>query len=654
MIRRGEGPPSIYIPEGDMDVGPEFRSGMGRGPGSGARHPLPGLNHATALHPPVHPLKNLLRSLAVLFFILLLAPTSTAAQEYGQWTWEALVAVGGRNRDNLVEGRTGTGYDERIYGLSAGMNGFIVHPAVSRFRLGLDLEFIDTDSGGRLDTDRTGINGNLDLFPRGPYSGSLYVNRQFYDYSGGSVDDPFTRLATPDTVTSYGARFRMKQGFLQGSLLGVERSSTDFITPDTRPQEHQREFYDWTRSTGRFSHHLRLEHRYRDIGTVDVKYDEFRVNFDERGDFTPTWHWTLSGSGVRQESETFGLVVQTVDNYQLRNRVVHDVRDRDLLFIDYEFGLHDVDTGASTESHGLAASYRWRPSPRWQFGPLATYAMISSDVQETRSSRAGLVVGWDQDGPTWNSRFTARGSYGALKREVAGMTQDESQFAGSFIGAVGHGTLDGLRKELEVEVTRNRLRITQAAPILPPGLGLPLPGLGTENVQRARLTLGHRWDAQSFNAWGDWTHRESAPLSFGQVLTTDTLTATVQYTARRFDIKANVADSDLEESSGGGQSIRTLGVLASWRPWRSVLLRGSYRLDDRTIRLAPDIDSTQIEAGIRWQIGDFYLDTGYLEIDQRILGGPETTLRTVTWKITRRFGGRLPVVTGPQRRGVIR
>jgi hypothetical protein len=586
--------------------------------------------------------------------IVLLVPAQASAQEYGQWTWDALFGFGGRNRDNLREGEVGRSFDERSIGLALGMNGFIVHPAVSRFRIGLDLEFIDTNAGQELDTNRTGLSGNFDLFPRGDYRASLYVHRQLYDYSGAAADDPFTLLAAPDTLTTYGARFRAMQGFLKGSLVGVERSAIDFVGSAARQQESEREFWDWSRDSGNFNHHVRLEHRFRDIGTVDVNYEDFRVNLDERGDFSPTWHWTLSGSGLRQESESFGLPAQRVDDYQLRTRLTHDVRELDQIDMIYEFGRNDVDTRDTTQSHGVAASYRWRPNLMWQFGPIVSYAQISSEVLETRAPRAGVIVGWDRAAAGWDSSIIARGSYGTLEREAGGMTQDESQFAGSFIGNVGHGSMEGLRKEIEVEVLRNRLQIAQAGPIVPPGLGLPLPGLGTEDLWRARLTLGHRWDSQFLNAWGDWTRRQTDPLATNELLTIDTLTATVQYGAHRFDLKMNVADSDVEEMSRGHQSLRSAGLLASWRPWRSVSLRGSYRRDERIVDLAPNIDGAQLEAGVRWQLGQFYLDVSYLEIIQEFSGGPETTLRSVAWRLSRRFGGWLPIVTGPQRRGVIR
>jgi hypothetical protein len=110
----------------------------------------------------------------------------------------------------------------------------------------------------------------------------------------------------------------------------------------------------------------------------------------------------------------------------------------------------------------------------------------------------------------------------------------------------------------------------------------------------------------------------------------------------------------LEEALQNDQSIRTIGVAAAWRPSRYVTLRSSYRLDDRRIALSPDVEGTQFEAGVRWQVGLLYLDATFLESDQRLSGGPETTLRSLTWTISRRFGGWLPIVSGPERRGVIR
>ena len=596
-----------------------------------------------------------LLTIHVVLLIVLLVPTHATAQEYGQWTWDAMFGFGGRNRDNLRQGEVGRSFDERSLGLALGMNGFIVHPAVSRFRIGLDLEFIDTDAGQQLDTNRTGLRGNFDLFPRGDYRASLYFNRQLYDYSGAAADDPFTLLAAPDTLTTYGARFRAMQGLSQGEP-GRRGAQLHRLRRFGRASAGVRIGSSMTgrAASGNFNHHLRLEHRYRDIGTVDVNYDDFRVNFDERGDLTPTWHWTLSGSGIRQESESFGLPTQRVDDYQLRTRVRHDVRDLDQIDMTYEFGFNELATRGATQSHAASATYKWRPNLMWHFGPTVSYALISSEILETRAPRAGVVVGWDKAAGGWGSSIIARGSYGALEREAGGMTQDESQFAGSFIANVGHGSMEDLRKEIEVQVNRNRLQITQPGPILPPGLGFPLPGLGVEDLWRARVTLGHRWDSQFLNAWGDWTRRQTDPLANDELLTIDTLTATVQYGAHRFDLKMNVADSDVEETSQGEQSIRSAGLLASWRPWRSVSLRGSYRRDERMVALAPNIDGTQLEGGVRWQIGQFYLDVSYLEVNQEFSGGPETTLRSVAWRLSRRFGGWLPIVTGPKRRGVIR
>ena len=576
-----------------------------------------------------------------------------SAQEFGQWSWEALVGLGARNRQTYREGEGDSRFDERTLALALGMNGFIVHPAVSRFRLGADLQFINTDTGQHLDTDRTGLQGEVELFPRGDHRGSLFFNRQIYDYRGAASENPYVLLSAPDTLTTYGARFRAARGFLGGSLLGIDRSRLDFTGRQTNPQDFDREFYDWSRKTADFSHHVRIEHRYRDLGTVDINYDESRINLDEVGSFTPDWHWTMSGSGLRQDSRSLGMKELRVDDYQLRTRLIHDVRERDLLELSYEFGLTEPDTWATTESHGASVSYQWRPDETWHVGPIASYARVDSDLESLRSPRAGVVFGGNWAWPEWDSGFVIRSTYGRLEREVSGVTQSENQSDGSFIGTVGHGRLEGLRKDFEVELDRNRLRITQAGPIQPPGLGLPEPGLGTEDVRRARIKIAHQWDSRFLSAWGDWNHRTTRTLAPGEEVLTETLTATVQYGARRFDIKANVADSDLEAATLERQSIRSLGVGASLRVWRSLSLRASYRADDRRIELAPDIAGSQVEAGLRWDFGLFYLDAAILESTQRLEDGPETAFRSVTWSLSRRFGGWLPIVSGPERRGVI-
>ena len=181
-----------------------------------------------------------------------------------------------------------------------------------------------------------------------------------------------------------------------------------------------------------------------------------------------------------------------------------------------------------------------------------------------------------------------------------------------------------------------------------------MSGLGTEDFARARVTLNHRWDGRSFGLWGEWNRRESSGQLRFEDFEAETLRANAQVAGRRFSLQGEVGETDSFLERRGDQEIRFRSASASWRPIRPLTVRGLYRFETRQLILLPAVDSERYEAGFTFRLGQLLIDGNVFERIERVEGGTEQENMGFRWSITRRLAGWLPIVTGDQRRGVIR
>jgi hypothetical protein len=66
------------------------------------------------------------------------------------------------------------------------------------------------------------------------------------------------------------------------------------------------------------------------------------------------------------------------------------------------------------------------------------------------------------------------------------------------------------------------------------------------------------------------------------------------------------------------------------------------------------VDADRIEAILEFTLGRIVLRAQVYETTERFQTGGERTNRGLMWTVIHRFEGWLPIVTGPERRGVIR
>ncbi|MCB1037693.1 MAG: hypothetical protein KDD47_27925, partial [Acidobacteria bacterium] len=328
--------------------------------------------------------------------VLAVAPLSSPAhpQQFGQWWWEASVQAGGRSFDNRVEGATVSEFRQQDLTLSLGINGYIIHPAVARFRLGYDLLFSEVEGGRSLDTDRSGYQADLGVFPNGSYSLDLSFKRQVYDYAGFSQEEPLTLLGVPDRTTSWRARLRARRGRLKGLLLGFESSSFQFLDEKDGDEVQDLQFADWSSAGRKLNHHVRMEHQARDFGRVDLRFDDLIVNWDEHGDLGERWRWDFSAIGMDRSVQYQMLPETRIGIYRLLHQLVRTNPEGDALTLSYNGGLSDGTGNSRTDSHSLGARYQWRRHRSWQVAAFGDVALQRSAGSTLRTPQAGVALSW--------------------------------------------------------------------------------------------------------------------------------------------------------------------------------------------------------------------------------------------------------------------
>lgn len=586
-----------------------------------------------------------------LILLLLAAPAS--AQEFGQWWWRGNLGLGYKSFQRTLDGTTLTDYEQQEIELGLDVNGFVIHPAVGSFDLGVDLFVTELDGTQTVDTDRFGAHGNVSLFERGKYPMRFFVERQTFDYADLETDDPFTLLGAPETLTRWGGRGRIRTGPLKGSLLGFEHTAYDLLESAGRTDVDDTQFFDWSRSFGDIRHRIRVERRDRQYGVVNLAFEDYILNLEEGGTLGEAWRWDLNGNGVYRTLGLAGGAESTYETYFLRNRFLRPVRDRDLLDIRHSHGLSSSEA-LSSDRHSLSVFYRWRPRPAWEIGPFVEYGMRSADGLNVSAPRAGVLVSWNRASESFTTFLTSQVSYGTLSGSGDNAPPDESQVAYLFTGSLTHRATERFSEEVEIEMSRDELRTSYDPQLDFPDLGVGVSGVGTESNDRFRLTLEHRRREGALSVYGEWSNRESTDMSSAPGFELETMTGNATLSGRRWTVRAFTGETDIRREGRPPERIEFNSASASLRLFRFLQLQASYRMDTRRFELLPALDTEQMELEADLQLGQIILHARAFERVQDPMDLDARTSKGLIISMSRRFGGWLPVVSGDGRRGSIR
>lgn len=585
---------------------------------------------------------------------ILLAVAPLEAQQFGQWSWNAVIGAEGRDTENSTGGEATSTYGTQSILVGLGINGFIVHPAVARFNLRLDTWLTQYSDGVGTDNSKFGGRFDLGLLERGTMPIRLYFGKAQYQYSELTSDDPTTLLGgLPESTTNWGGRLRVRRGVLRGLLVGVDASDLEFRDPGARPESNERLFADWGRSTGNIQHHLHLVRETRDYSRVNYALETTTLTWEEHGTVAPTWRWDLSGVGIGRRTQFEGVGSTESTTARLRNRFIHEFEGGDTLDLGYGFGYASAGGGDSAMDHSIDARYRRRLVTGWEVAPYV--AVTLRDVGEGSASivQGGASVNRTWASGPWSGSFSGTGALGrnSLSGEAGG---SQSFWTTSVSGLVSHGVTSGLRKEIEIGFSRNEVRSVGEGDADLPDLGVGFAAAGTQDMSRARLSLFHDWRGGGVSGWAEWRSRRTGSTFDGLDLRADDLLATAQFRLNRFSVVANAGRTEIDTLQQSGQELTYIGGSVTWNPWRSLRVTTSYRQDVRRLDLVPDVDSDRLQATVEFRLGRLSVQGQLFRYDERPTGGLERRNQGIFWSVRRNLAGWLPWVTGPQRRGVIR
>jgi hypothetical protein len=588
----------------------------------------------------------------LLAFILLLGGVPPAgAQTFGRWWWQAEVGVEQWSNENRTADTTLSKYGQLGLRLSGSLNGFIVHPTIASFRLDLDTLFSRFDNSTFSSTDNLGGGLELKIMPNGKYPLRIGLRTTSLAYGLPPDGDPAILLRQPDRTTQWLGEWQIKSGLLKGLLLAFDRTNIDFLDPEARQGAHEQNLIQWSRTTGKIRHQLRLRRRYDLYGTRDFEREDLAIYLDERNMQGALWTWMLTGSGILYRTES-NERVNDIDQYRIFGKAFRPIRGSDRI----ELELNGDSVRSTTQDpalrYGLRGSYRWFPKPQLQIAPFLGYVAQESDTIAFRSPRIGLSVLWNERGPKLRSAFGFFTNTGQVK--TSGTTESRNQRQTSFglTETLTYGNPRRLLAELELGLSRNELDLRRR-PLADENPDL-IRGLDRDDTARVRAKLRRISGPRNLNFWLDWEHLDSSGELQPIPYVSDTFSANLQYTDRKFNAIATVGDTRVDRVEADNQELRFGTVSVSWRLLYYLRLDAFYRINRQDLILAPSLDTQSVEMRAHVELGLLIFEARVFLATEEFVDSPDRTNRGFNWSVRRRFAGWLPIVSAPKRRGTIK
>jgi hypothetical protein len=587
-----------------------------------------------------------MKRLALISAAGLLVASSAAAQQYGQWTWDASLGAVQRSWQDSRAGVETEDRNENEAALSLGVDGFVLSPVIAPFRLGISGHVNNADAS--LNTRQMGYDARIRILPLSYYPLELFASKSTYDYSANNSDPAFF-TGTPDTATTLGGRLRLRRGLLGGTLLGFEQTAVSYI--EGGDESLEREFAEWSGQSGKIQHNFNAEHRYWDVGRSGYAYDDYSVVSNERGPISERWNWDFNATAFQRGYIYGGDTVSTTDLANLFTQFNRTSVTGNTLSLVYSGGLNGDDTGIGLTSHRVEARYQHSLGVRTSITPYAAYGLQSAPAEDLRVAEFGVSAAWGHAAGGFDTSFSGGVGYQQPRVSSSSATSTATQLSYSAGAAVSHGSDSTLREQLDFSYTKNDLTMAGRPTGDFPDYGAAFFGAGFEDNQSARLTLSKRIAAVSVDTWVDYRSTRTSPVSMEQLEIKD-LVYSLQITSR--DIGFTASGGSTEVLDGTDQMIDFVSGSAFYRPTRSLQFNAMYRSDVRQMQDGPDRDATRIEAGAQFQMGLLVLGVSYFDSSFVDDAGIETSNKGLTATIRRTFGGTLPVVSAPVRRGTIR
>jgi hypothetical protein len=596
--------------------------------------------------------KGALSRSALLVLILLLGFAPPAeTQSFGRWWWQAQVGIEQWSNENRTADTSLSKYGQLGLRLSGSLNGFVVHPSIASFRLDLDTLFSRFDDSVLSASDDFGGGLELKILPRGGYPLRLGFKSTSFAYGLPPDGDPATLLTRPDRTFEWLGDWQVNRGLFRGLLLAFNRTNIDFLDPEAREGIHEQNLVQWSRTTGKIRHQIRARRRYDLYGTRDFEREDLALYLDERSIQTAPWSWMFTGSGISYTTKSNGRE-DNVDQFRVFGKAFRPIRRADRIELELNGDSFRTEAEGASLRYGLRGSYRWYPKPHLQVAPFLGYVAQDSDTISFRSPRIGLSVIWNRQGPKLRSVLGFTSNTGQVR--TSGTTEDSDQRQTSFAltETLTYGNPRRLLAELELGLSHNELDLRRR-PLFDDESDL-IRAFERDDTARVRTKLRRIWGPRNLNFWLDWEHMDSSgelqPIPF----VSDTFSANLQYTDRKISAIATVGDTSIDRLEGNNQELRFGTASISWRPLYFLRLDAYYRANRQSLILAPSLDTQSVEMRLHVEMGLLIFEARVFEATEEFVDSPSRTNRGFNWSVRRRFGGWLPIVSAPKRRGTIR
>src|SRR6266540_810802 len=394
---------------------------------------------------------------AVSFFLVLgLTCAVAAAQEFGQWSWDGSVSAAIRKYADRIE-ETRQKSTQNDYRLGLGVQGFVLHPAIAAFRVGVDGALSRYARTTSLDTKRIGYRGDLRVLPQGAWPLHVFATRQNYDYGTSSRDDALLLLAVPDRSTTWGGTVRLRSGPLAGLLAGIDHTKIDFATAATQSQTSAGQYADWSRGSAKLQQHYRLDRQSRDFGSYGYTLRDLTLTTDDHG-FVRAWRWDLSSAAIRRTIDTATAPAAAFDLGRVQGHLGTAKPERAAWDLAWNSGVSGAGSN-KVQTHSMVGRYLRRIDGGFQLAPTVGFGVQRSPSSHVTSPQAGLGVNWNGHRRSFDLAASAVAGYLLLNSSGRDGSSRQSRISTSFGASVGHGNESGFRQQFEVSASRNQLRI---------------------------------------------------------------------------------------------------------------------------------------------------------------------------------------------------
>lgn len=588
-------------------------------------------------------------------------PTAAPAQEYGQWSWNASLGAASRGVTSSIDDVTSEDWrvdDLRVF---VGVNGFVVHPAIAAFELGGDFSVQSETSG--FNQDRSGYLGRVRILPQSAVPIEIHASRTSYDYGAESPGDPLFLRGAPDSITSVGGLLRVRRGLLAGMQAGFERTATDFLETVPRDGDNwEHAFANWSGESAGIKHLVLFDRRLTEYGNLGYTYDDLSMTIDERGEIGEHWDWNAVGSGFVRDYDYEAGPSGSTTLLRLRSHASRTYASSGLLTLRYDAGSTSADDAETTWTQQLFADLRLPIGSSWTISPYAGVNYAATDHVSATIPQVGVAGSWN--GSARDAIIDVNGSLGVLSLDETIEENRETfdvegtELAGSLGIMVAKTGEHGLSQRLDLAAARNEFSSAGEAITSLPNLGFGAAPSGFQDSGRVRLSLSKNLDARRLSMWAEYGVRrfeEEArqPASTDNTGTISDLLVSLQWNSSRAQLLFNGGSTEID-GTGGPQNIDFYAGSIAVRATRSLSLTVSWLHSNQDVELAPDITLDRLDARAEFAAGLLRLGArAYFTREERMdaLAFDSTGLE---FYLRRDFGGLLPIVSAPGRRGVVK